>query len=121
MTKFKELTKDYSLHFSLKEYIVNYILNNEKIITDLNINNNSYFFTNKRVITFQGEFSPIKSNGIKSYFYDKISSIKYNNHLVNLDKYGLLEFNFLDSDKKLILDFPENIIFHISNIIEQEY
>lgn len=121
MKKLQKTNKSNNLHFSLKDYINNSILNNEEIIIDLIVDNNSYFFTNKRIITFNEKYSSLDFNEIQSYFYDKISRVKYSNHLVNLDKYGLLEFNFSDSNKKLILNFPENIIYNITNIIDTLY
>lgn len=115
MFNFKDKNK---LHCSLKNYSFDYILNNETMITDLRINNHSYFYTNKRIIVFQGESIFLNSNKVESFFYDDISSVKYGSYLLDSNKYATLDFNFIIPNKKLILDFPEDLLFDISNKID---
>lgn len=115
---------DKNEHFfqiSLKDYINTILLDNEKLIKDINVNTSIYIFTTKRIIMFKEECFCTDSNKIHSYFYNKISSVKYDSHFVNSKKNSVLELSFSDSDENLILDFPESFLFDITSIIDSSY
>lgn len=105
--------------FSIKNCIINYLINNESIIDSVIFNRYIFFYTNKRIIIFKDDDLDLNYNKIESYSYNDISAVKYSSHLVNLNKYAVLEISFVNSNKKLILDFPENIIFDICNSIDE--
>ncbi|MEG0181648.1 MAG: PH domain-containing protein [Peptostreptococcaceae bacterium] len=114
----KDLKKDsLEIHRGLQVKVKEYLLAEETIITDGRLGFDSYFITDRRIISIQAMNKKLKGVQVGSIYYSNVESVTYSEGTMKKLNYDIITINLKGSIKKELIQLPREVTKEIYNII----
>lgn len=109
--------KSLEIHIALQDKVKEYLLDGETVVTEGRLGYNSYFATNKRIITIQALNKKNRGIQVDSHYYSNMSGIKYSEGIMKKLNYDIITIDLKGTIQKVMIQLPSEVTKEMYKII----